>query len=117
MKLNDFFGGSGGHAAEPFADAAQDIATEAGGPPQTVVLAGGCFWCTEVVFSRLDGVLDVTSGYAGGTAETADYETVCTGTTDHAEAIRIRFDPARITYGQLLKVFFAVAHDPTHLNR
>lgn len=84
---------------------------------ETITLGGGCFWCTEAVFARLDGVLDVASGYAGGTAETADYNSVCSGMTDHAEVIRVRFDPARISYGQVLKVFFAVAHDPTHLNR
>jgi len=84
---------------------------------QTAVLAGGCFWCVEAVFKELDGVLAVRSGYAGGTAETADYETVCSGRTDHAEAIEVRFDPSRVSYGQLLKVFFSVAHDPTQLNR
>jgi peptide-methionine (S)-S-oxide reductase len=83
----------------------------------TAVLAGGCFWCTEAVFRELDGVLEVTSGYSGGSASSADYDAVCSGTTDHAEAIRIRFDPRRIRYGQLLKVFFAVAHDPTQVNR
>ena len=88
-----------------------------GAPPATAVLAGGCFWCTEAVYRQLDGVLAVAPGYAGGTRETADYETVCTGRTKHAEAIRITYDAARITYGQLLKVFFSVAHDPTQLNR
>lgn len=81
------------------------------------VFAGGCFWCTEAVFRELDGVLGVTSGYSGGDAAGANYEAVCSGTTDHAEAIAIRFDPARIRYGQLLKVFFAVAHDPTQVDR
>ena len=81
------------------------------------VLAGGCFWCTEAVFQALDGVTEVTSGYAGGSAETADYESVCRGNTGHAEAIRVRYDPARISYGTLLRVFFGVAHDPTQLNR
>ncbi|MGH7550054.1 MAG: peptide-methionine (S)-S-oxide reductase MsrA [Gemmatimonadota bacterium] len=85
--------------------------------PQTAVLAGGCFWCVEAVYRELDGVLEVVSGYAGGTAETADYRTVCSGRTNHAEAVRVRFDPARISYGQLLKVFFSVAHDPTQLDR
>ncbi|HZL87365.1 MAG TPA: peptide-methionine (S)-S-oxide reductase MsrA [Pirellulaceae bacterium] len=85
-------------------------------PTSQAVLAGGCFWCTEAAFEQLDGVLDVTSGYAGGTKETADYKTVCTGTTGHAEAIRITYDPAKISYGQLLDVFFD-AHDPTQLNR
>jgi peptide-methionine (S)-S-oxide reductase len=95
----------------------QDIPVGADGAAQTAVLAGGCFWCTEAVFLPLEGVLGVTSGYAGGTQETADYQTVCTGTTNHAEVIRVTFDPARISYGQILKVFFAVAHDPTQLNR
>jgi peptide-methionine (S)-S-oxide reductase len=81
------------------------------------VLAGGCFWCTEAVFRELDGVLAVTSGYSGDSAATANYDAVCSGNTDHAEAIAIRFDPARISYGRLLKVFFAVAHDPTQVDR
>ena len=85
--------------------------------PQTAVLAGGCFWCTEAVFVELDGVLGVTSGYAGGSAETANYRAVCSGETGHAEVIRVRFDSSRITFGQLLKVFFTVAHDPTQRNR
>jgi peptide-methionine (S)-S-oxide reductase len=84
---------------------------------QTAVLAGGCFWCTEAVFEPLDGVESVVSGYAGGTADTARYDLVSAGKTDHAEAIEIKFDPARISYGQLLKVFFSIAHDPTQLNR
>jgi peptide-methionine (S)-S-oxide reductase len=81
------------------------------------VLGGGCFWCTEAVFRRLEGVTDVQPGYAGGSADTADYKQVCSGRTGHAEVIRILYDPARITYGQLLKVFFAVAHDPTQKDR
>lgn len=84
---------------------------------RTTVLAGGCFWCVEAVLKEIDGVLEVASGYAGGTADTADYETVCSGMTDHAEAVRVRYDPARTSFGQLLKVFFSVAHDPTQLNR
>jgi peptide-methionine (S)-S-oxide reductase len=84
---------------------------------QSAVLAGGCFWCVEAVYQQLDGVVSVTSGYAGGTKETANYRTVCSGTTDHAESIKIEFDASKLTYGQLLKVFFSVAHDPTHLNR
>ena len=85
--------------------------------PQTAVLAGGCFWCTEAVFRELDGVLSVRSGYAGGTAETANYDAVCSGTTNHAEAIEIRYDPGRASFGQILKIFFSVAHDPTQMNR
>lgn len=82
-----------------------------------VVLAGGCFWCVEAVFQALGGVTDVTSGYAGGSAETANYRAVCTGRTGHAEVIRVRYDPAIISFGTLLKVFFAVAHDPTQVDR
>jgi peptide-methionine (S)-S-oxide reductase len=84
---------------------------------QTAVLAGGCFWCTEAVFEIIDGVEDVISGYSGGTKETAKYDIVSTGRTGHAEAILITFDPAKMSYGQLLKIFFSVAHDPTTLNR
>ena len=82
----------------------------------TAILAGGCFWCTEAAFEQLDGVLDVTSGYIGGSADTANYRAVCGGDTGHAEAIRITYDPAKISYDQLLDVFFD-AHDPTQLNR
>ena len=81
------------------------------------VLAGGCFWCTEAVFKQLDGVTGIEPGYAGGRAERANYQAVCTGLTGHAEAIRIRYDPARIAFGRLLRVFFAVAHDATQINR
>lgn len=84
---------------------------------QTAVFAGGCFWGLEAVFEHLKGVSDVTSGYSGGEKKTADYETVSTGTTGHAESVKITFDPGQISYEQLLKVFFAVAHDPTELNR
>jgi peptide-methionine (S)-S-oxide reductase len=83
----------------------------------TLVLAGGCFWCTEAVYAQLDGVLSVRPGYAGGSAATANYDDVCTGRTCHAEAIEIEFDPARISIGQILKIFFSIAHDPTQLNR
>jgi len=81
-----------------------------------MVVASGCFWCTEAVFEELEGVGDVVSGYAGGSKETANYEAVCTGTTGHAEAIRIPYEPAKVSYAQLLRVFFAT-HDPTTLNR
>ena len=83
---------------------------------QQAVLAGGCFWCTEAAFEQLDGVSDVESGYAGGAKETANYEAVCRGDTGHAEVIRVTYDPAKISYAQLLDVFFD-AHDPTTLNR
>ncbi len=82
-----------------------------------VVLAGGCFWCTEAVFRKLDGVSGVWPGYAGGNPARANYKAVCTGTTGHAEAIRISYDANRVSYGQLLKVFFTIAHDPTQKDR
>jgi len=84
---------------------------------QTAVLAGGCFWGVDAVFRHVKGVTDVRSGYAGGSATTASYEQVSIGDTGHAESVQIIYDPSKITYGQILKVFFAVAHDPTELNR
>jgi peptide-methionine (S)-S-oxide reductase len=84
---------------------------------QTAVLAGGCFWGLEAVFEHLKGVSNVVSGFSGGDAATAHYEEVSSGSTGHAEAVKITYDPAQISYGQLLKVYFAVAHDPTQLNR
>jgi peptide-methionine (S)-S-oxide reductase len=84
---------------------------------QTAVLAGGCFWGVEAVFEHVKGVNDVESGYSGGSQTTAQYEKVGTGETGHAESVRITYDPSQVSYGQLLKVFFAVAHDPTELNR
>ncbi len=87
----------------------------AGGATASVVLAGGCFWCVEAVFEELEGVLGAESGYAGGSAETANYEDVCSGQTGHAEVVRVSYDPAKISYLELLEVFFAT-HDPTTLN-
>jgi peptide-methionine (S)-S-oxide reductase len=84
---------------------------------QTAVLAGGCFWGVDAVFKHVKGVIKVTSGYSGGSANTAQYETVSTGDTGHAESVKIIYDPSQISYGRLLKVFFSVAHDPTELNR
>lgn len=81
------------------------------------VLAGGCFWCTEAVFKQLEGVLSIEPGYAGGRAERANYQAVCTGVSGHAEVIRINYRPESITFGRLLQVFFAVAHDATQVNR
>lgn len=98
-----------------FPDPAEDLPQE--GSTATLVLGGGCFWCTEAVYRLLDGVTSVRPGYAGGSADTADYRTVCTGSTGHAEVIEVRYDPSRISYGQILKVFFSVAHDPTQMNR
>lgn len=102
-------------AGSEFPRPAIDLPAAAG--KQTAVFAGGCFWCTEHVFEELDGVIDVVSGYAGGDAATAKYEIVSTGRTKHAEAIEITYDPSKISYGQLLMIFFGVAHDPTQLNR
>jgi len=116
MNLSDLFGGSSGAPADQFPDPTIDVKPDVTGTPQSVVLGGGCFWCTEAVFVKLDGVIGVMSGYAGGSADTADYKSVCSGTTDHAEVIRVRFDSSRITFGQILKVFFAVAHDPTSIS-
>jgi peptide-methionine (S)-S-oxide reductase len=84
---------------------------------QTAVFAGGCFWGVEGVFEHLKGVSKVVSGYAGGSKNTANYEAVSAGSTDHAESVQITYDPQKISYGQLLKVFFVIAHDPTELNR
>lgn len=116
VKLSELFGGDAGAPAQ-FPDPAIDVPPDPAGAPRSVVLAGGCFWCTEAVFEKLDGVISVVSGYAGGTADTADYQTVCSGMTDHAEVIRVGYESSRISFGQILKVFFAVAHDPTHVNR
>src|SRR5713226_4783610 len=84
---------------------------------QTAVLAGGCFWGIQAVFEHLKGVIRATSGYSGGSADAAQYERVSSGRTGHAEAVQVIYDPSQITYGQLLRVFFSVAHDPTQLNQ
>jgi len=83
---------------------------------ETMVVAGGCFWGVQAIYAQVKGVLSATSGYAGG-PKPADYETVSTGRTGHAESVRVVYDPSRISYGQLLKIFFSVAHDPTQLNQ
>jgi len=82
---------------------------------ETIVLGGGCFWCTEAVYTNIKGVIKVTSGYAGGSKEKPTYEQVCTGQTGHAEAVEIEFDPAKISIKQILDIFF-ISHDPTTLN-
>ncbi len=99
------------------ADATIDLPKATGGQSRTVVLAGGCFWGLEGVFEKLKGVSNVVSGYSGGKKETAIYAVVSTGLTGHAESVQITYDPQQISYGQLLKVFFAIAHDPTQRNR
>ena len=103
--------------AAPFPDPAADVPLAKTKGTETAVLAGGCFWGVEAVFEHVKGVVDVVSGYSGGTADTAQYETVSSGRTGHAESVRITYDPSQVTYGQLLKVFFSVAHNPTELNR
>ena len=104
-------------AASDFPNPIKDIPAAATSQQETAVLAGGCFWGVEAVFERLNGVSDVVSGFAGGSRSTAHYDVVSTGTTGHAESVQITYDPSQITFGQLLKVLFAVAHDPTELNR
>ncbi len=96
---------------------AVDASLSAAKGEQSVVFAGGCFWGMQAVFEHVKGVISATSGYSGGSASTAEYETVSTGTTGHAESVKIVYDPSQITYGELLHVFFSVAHDPTQLNR
>lgn len=105
-----------GASNAPFPDPAYDAPKAATKGKETAVLAGGCFWGVEAVFEHLKGVNDVVSGFSGGEKTTAHYEVVSTGRTGHAESVKITYDPSQITYGQLLKVYFAVAHDPTELN-
>jgi peptide-methionine (S)-S-oxide reductase len=100
-----------------FPDPLIDIPAADEGAEAVVVLAGGCFWCTEAVFVPLKGVLGVRSGYTGDSQVTANYEAVCSGRTNHAEAIEVRYDPKQVSFGQLLKVFFEIAHDPTQMDR
>jgi peptide-methionine (S)-S-oxide reductase len=113
------FGADSTSAAEPPTPVAASISDNPAGSStlQTAVLAGGCFWGTQGVFEHVKGVRQVLAGYAGGEKATAEYETVSTGTTGHAESIQITFDPAVVSYADILRVFFSVAHDPTELNR
>jgi peptide-methionine (S)-S-oxide reductase len=107
------------HAAPPAPIPAAKVDAPLATTPgrQTAVFAGGCFWGTQSVFERVKGVLKTTAGYAGGSAKTATYNQVITETTGHAESVEVVYDPSQITYGQLLRIFFSVAHDPTQLNR
>ncbi len=110
---------SGDHrakAADALPQPKQDIATPRDAAERAAIFAGGCFWCTEAVFQELKGVKSVVSGYSGGARETANYKRVCEGDTGHAEVIRITYDPTKISYGQLLRVFFNT-HNPTTLNQ
>ena len=100
-----------------FPDPIVDTALASEPQQKIAVLAGGCFWCVEAVFKELRGVISVRNGYAGDSAATANYRTVCSGRTNHAEAIEVRYDASQTTFGQLLKIHFSVAHDPTQLNR
>jgi peptide-methionine (S)-S-oxide reductase len=106
-------GSKGNSIPAPAADTA--LAAKSG--EESVVFSGGCFWGVQAVFQHVKGVLSATSGYSGGEAKTARYELVSTGETGHAESVKVVYDPSQITYGQLLHVFFSVAHDPTELNR
>jgi peptide-methionine (S)-S-oxide reductase len=96
---------------------AVDQTAAPGTTSETAVLAGGCFWGVQGVFQHVKGVTSAVSGYAGGKADTASYETVSTGTTGHAESVQVTFDPSKISYGQILQIYFSVVHDPTELNR
>jgi peptide-methionine (S)-S-oxide reductase len=104
-------------AGSPLPAPAVDIPAASVQGPQTAVFAGGCFWGVEAVFRHVKGVSKAVSGYAGGAAKTADYERVSTGSTGHAESVEVTYDPAQVSYGELLRIFFSVAHDPTQLNR
>ena len=106
-----------GLMAASFPDPPNVAATAAPAGKQTAVLAGGCFWGMQGVFEHVKGVIDTEVGYSGGSKDTAHYERIERGDTNHAESIRITFDPSKISYGQLLKIYFSVAHDPTTLNR
>ena len=108
---------SGKAANPPIPPAKLDAPLASASGKQTAVFAGGCFWGTQAVFERVKGVLKTTAGYSGGSAETATYRQVITETTGHAESVEVIYDPAKITYGQLLRIYFSVAHDPTQLNR
>jgi peptide-methionine (S)-S-oxide reductase len=103
---------------DPFSFPDPELATEAEpAGKHAIVLGGGCFWCTEALYRQLEGVLSVRPGYAGDTQARADYKTVSTGRTDHAEVIEVVYDPAKLALGQILKIFFSIAHDPTQKNR
>lgn len=110
-------GCGGSSAAAILPDPAVDSAKSTAEGSATAVFAGGCFWGVDAVFKHVKGVSSVVSGYAGGNAATAHYEIIGSGMTGHAESVEVKYDPSQISYGQLLRVFFSVAHDPTQLNR
>ena len=105
---------AGAEEARMVPPAASDLSTPA--KSETVVLAGGCFWGVQGVFQHVKGVSSAVSGYTGGEKQTAEYETVSTGTTGHAESVQVTFDPSQVSFGKLLQIYFSVAHDPTQLN-
>jgi len=117
VALYWFYARAGGGSAVALPAPAVDVPRAAAPGRQTVVVAGGCFWGVEAVFRHVKGVVEATSGYAGGSAAAAHYQLVSEGDTGHAESVRVTFDPAEVSLGQLLQVFFSVAHDPTEVNR
>lgn len=108
---------AGGENVTNIPDPVTDVSTSVANGKETAVFAGGCFWGMEAIFENTKGVSEVVSGFSGGSKETAFYEQVSRGETEHAEAIKITYDPTQISYGELLKIYFGVAHDPTQLNR
>ena len=117
LALLALVGAAGAAETAKLPGPATDIPAAMATGPQKAVFAGGCFWGVEAVFRHVKGVTGAVSGYAGGSAATANYMTIGTGMTGHAESVEVTYDPAKVSYGQLLKVFFSVAHDPTQLNR
>jgi len=117
LALGTALVGSGPAQASNFPDPVADAPLAAASGSETAVFSGGCFWGIQAVFEHVKGVTKATAGYSGGAEAKAHYEIVSTGTTGHAESVEVVFDPSKITYGQLLKVFLSVAHDPTELNR
>jgi peptide-methionine (S)-S-oxide reductase len=110
-------GASGSGLKSPVPAAGFDNPPASKSTTETMVVAGGCFWGVQAVYRSVRGVISATAGYAGGTKDTAEYEIVSTGRTGHAESVKVVYDPSRVSYGQLLRVFFSVAHDPTQLNQ
>jgi peptide-methionine (S)-S-oxide reductase len=117
LAVAGYYTGARAAARPPIPAPVSDAALATAPGSETAVFAGGCFWGTQSVFERVKGVIATTAGYAGGSATTATYAQVTTETTGHAESVRVVYDPSKITYGQLLRIFFSVAHDPTQLNR
>ena len=117
LTFAGIFASAGERGAVVLPNPTVDESVSAKSGQETAVFAGGCFWGVQAVFQHVKGVVSATSGYSGGPSIAAEYEVVSTGTTGHAESVKVVYDPAKVSYGQLLKVFFSVAHDPTELNR